>query len=145
MTSTVIELGNKFVGKTGTLDGSHLASKKLLVIYYGALHSQSSKEFTPLLVEWYNQVQTAMPDVLEVIYASFDWDAPMFEEHFESMPWIAFPLDDEIVDLGFCAAGHTDYPSISVLDSKGNLICSNGKSEIESLNVGVVAHWLSKL
>ena len=145
MASKKIEFGNSFIGKAGNLDGSHLASRKLVALYFSAHWCPPCRGFTPVLAEWYNKVQAAHPGVLEVIFASFDQDAAQFEEYFHEMPWIAFPFKDERIEPLGEALDVSGIPALLVFDSKGTLISSDGRSELSSLKEGAVAHWLSKL
>ena len=145
MATKSISFGNTFVGKSGSLDGSHLASKKVVAIYFSAHWCPPCRGFTPVLAEWYKKVQASHPGVLEVIFASFDQDATQFEEYFHEMPWIAFPFKDDRIEALGDSLDVSGIPALLVFSPKGALITDDGRSDISSKGTGAVDHWLSKL
>ncbi len=68
---------------------------KLVGIYFGAYFCPSSRNFTRILSEFYNEINLDEKQ-FEVIFASFDKNDE-FEQAYAEMPWMAFnPRDARI-------------------------------------------------
>jgi nucleoredoxin len=81
-------LGNSFVSKDGENNGASLKSAQLIGLYLSAHWCPPCKQFTPVLAEFYKQVN-ASGKVFEVVFVSFDNDDQSFKNYLSTMPWIA--------------------------------------------------------
>jgi len=85
--------GTSFCSKNGNVDGSSLKTAKLIGIYFSAHWCPPCRGFTPVLADFYNNVNKN-GHVFEVIFSSCDQDDKSFQEYLGTMPWIALPLND---------------------------------------------------
>jgi hypothetical protein len=98
-------LGNELWKKSEKLDKTvkvslqeGLQGKEFVALYFGAQWSRVSTQFTPKLVEFYNQLNSnaKTKNSLEIIYVSSDQTQEEFDEQFTSlMPWTTMPADRE--------------------------------------------------
>ncbi|OIW14340.1 hypothetical protein TanjilG_25126 [Lupinus angustifolius] len=65
---------------------------KNLGIYFSASWCGPCREFTPILVEVYNEL--APKDEFEVIFVTADKDFESYNAYFSKMPWLAIPFSD---------------------------------------------------
>lgn len=71
---------------------SQLTGKHVL-IYFSAHWCPPCRDFTPKLIQTYDQIK-AKENAFEVIFVSSDRDQPSFDKYYSSMPWLAIPLGD---------------------------------------------------
>ena len=63
-------------------------------MFYFSMHNcPPCREFTPLLVELYNETNQN-EKVMEVVFFSGDQDQNLYNEYFSEMPWLALPFKD---------------------------------------------------
>ena len=80
--------------KTELLPLDNLTSEvKLLGFYFSAHHCPPCKDFTPLFVEVYKELNQDTKQ-FEVLFCSGDRTKEVFEEYYSDMPWLAFPFRD---------------------------------------------------
>lgn len=117
-------------GTTTRVDGSELEKKKYVALYYSAHWCAPCRQFTPELVEYYNRVVAAHPD-LEIIFISFDrsrfgWDTYLRET---KMPWLAVDYDQLAELAGIKELGGKSIPSLLVLDRGSHVVASSYDGE----------------
>ena len=66
---------------------------KVLMFYFSMHNCPPCREFTPLLVELYNETNQN-EKVMEVVFFSGDQDQNLYNEYFSEMPWLALPFKD---------------------------------------------------
>ena len=86
--------GTSKVGGNPTTVGQAIASNTKLLMFYFSMHNcPPCREFTPLLVELYNE-HNENGKVIEVVFFSGDQDQSQYNEYFGEMPWLALPYKD---------------------------------------------------
>lgn len=107
-------------------NGSELEGKKYVALYYSAHWCGPCRQFTPQLVEYYNQTVAAHPE-FELIFVSFDHSHFEWENYVRDnqMPWLAIDYD-QLADLnGVKQLGGNSIPSLLILDSDSRLVASS--------------------
>ena len=87
-------LGNKFLTSSGESGPSVFDGVKVIGIYFSAHWCPPCRGFTPMLAEWYNEVNKS-EKVIEIVFNSCDQNQEQFESYFASMPWVALPYQGE--------------------------------------------------
>jgi nucleoredoxin len=70
-----------------------LSNKRLIAFYFSAHWCPPCRQFTPMLCEFYDHVNEAMPTALEIIFISSDRDPSSFGLYYAQMPWLAVPYE----------------------------------------------------
>jgi thiol-disulfide isomerase/thioredoxin len=108
-----------------------LADKTAVFLYFSAHWCPPCRQFTPMLVQAYNQ--HLKKKGVEVIFVSSDRDESSFKDYFGQMPWLAVEFSDrktkEILSTKFEIQG---IPALIALDSTGKLISKDARSVIMS-------------
>ncbi|CAL5366453.1 unnamed protein product [Camellia sinensis] len=107
--------------KINTLKG------KKLGLYFSGSWCRPCQQFTPNLVEVYNELSSIRD--FEIILVSADIYIEAFDRYFAKMPWLAIPFSDSeclknlqelfaVIDKGI--------PYLVILDEKGKVLTDNG-------------------
>ena len=64
-------------------------------IYFGAHWAPPCRLFTPMLTEFYENINGASGRKFEVIFCSNDGNEAAFERNYAEMPWLAIPFTDD--------------------------------------------------
>ena len=93
-TDVLLSDGTRQVGGTATTVGQGIGGEvKLLMLYFSMHNCPPCREFTPLLVELYNE-HNENEKMIEVVFCSGDQDQNLYNEYFGEMPWLALPFED---------------------------------------------------
>jgi nucleoredoxin len=117
-------------GTISRVDGAELETKKLVALYYSAHWCGPCRKFTPQLVEYYNRVREAHPE-LELIFVSadrsrFGWETYIRET---KMPWLAIDYDQLAEMPEVKKLGGDSIPSLLVLNSEGGVVANTYEGE----------------
>ena len=66
-------------------------------IHFSALWCPPCKAFSPDLIDFYDLVDEANRDTLEIVFVSSDTDFATFTNYFSDMPWTAVPYDLSLI------------------------------------------------
>jgi len=100
-------IGDVLVKSSGeTLESANLINelssesfgKRVLGLYFSAHWCPPCRDFTPVLVNFYNQFKnsaSAYP-LIDIIFVSSDHDEKSFFEYLGEMPWPAIPYNDRL-------------------------------------------------
>lgn len=80
-------------GSTETVDFSTLKSS-VKTFYFGAKWCPPSRTATKQLLMVYEKLRNSKHP-FEIIFCSLDRSKSSFEEHFSTLPWLAFPYNDK--------------------------------------------------
>lgn len=108
--------------------------EKSICLLFSANWCRPCKTFIPLLVQVYNTLKSTRKD-LEIIFISFDRDEDGFKQHFNCMPWLAVPFDDN-VKKKLSSFYHVDHiPSFIPLGVGGKFVEKDAVGLIEDYGV----------
>ncbi|CAG5132835.1 unnamed protein product [Candidula unifasciata] len=135
-------LGKDVIGKDGsTVEVSSLVDYELLGVYFSAQWCTPCRNFTPVLTDCYNKLNAAGKR-WEIIFISLDKDEETCKEHYESMPWLLFPFENDLKEQLSDKYGVTAIPTLLLLDPKtGDLVSDNGIDLVEQDPSGDKFPW----
>lgn len=106
---------------------------RIIGLYFSAHWCPPCKRYTPMLIEFYESIKETRNE-FEIIFISSDRDMHSFQEYYNSMPWLALPLNQfasQMISNTFSIRG---IPNFIVLDSiSGNIISKNGREEVTNV------------
>ena len=73
---------------------SALEGFEYVAVYFSAHWCPPCRNFTPLLCQWYEEVNKA-GKVCQIVFVTSDKDDAAFKGYFETMPWVAVPFENE--------------------------------------------------
>jgi len=117
-------LDGAFVGKDGSATDLAAVRERAeyIGLYFSAHWCPPCRGFTPKLIKFYQELNKASANKLEVVFVSGDNDQESFDEYYGSMPWLAVPFnDDRIRSLNqtFRVEG---IPHLVILDRHGGVV-----------------------
>lgn len=102
---------------------------KTVALYFSASWCGPCRQFSPQLIEVYNELLSK--NDFEVVFVSADRDEESFNGYFSKMPWLAIPLSDSEtknrLDELFEVNG---IPSLVILNGNGEVLSDDGVSII---------------
>lgn len=135
--------------KTGLLgkgakevDGSCLDAP-IVAFYFSAHWCPPCRNFTPVLAEWYNEVNSTEKQV-EIVFLTCDRDDQSFKEYFDTMPWVALPHGDSRIQGLKTDMGCSGIPYLVVYKNDGTLVTKSGRGDVTGNPAGCVNAWLGK-
>lgn len=83
---------------------SESAGKRVLGLYFSAHWCPPCRDFTPLLIEFYNKFKNsaAANSLVDIVFISSDHDEESFLEYLKQMPWLAIPYEDRPRKVSCC-------------------------------------------
>jgi len=74
------------------------SGKRVLGLYFSAHWCPPCRDFTPVLIEFYNQFKksAAAYCLVDIVFISSDHDEESFLEYLKQMPWPAIPYTDKL-------------------------------------------------
>ena len=121
--------GDLVTSKNGILSAYNdqaLDKKKLIGLYFSARWCGPCRKFTPELVEYYNRVTPAHPE-LEIIFVSGDRSAPAMEAYMRDMqmPWPAVHFDKLATKEPLRAYAGAGIPCLVIIDAATGQVVSD--------------------
>ena len=103
------------------------------MFYYTMHNCPGCREFTPLLVELYREVNEH-EKMMEVIGFITDRDENLYNEYYEEMTWPAMPIKDKRIKEIAKKFQIKGLPVLIVLSAAtGEVICNNGVESVTEL------------
>ena len=68
---------------------------KFYAIYFSAHWCPPCRNFTPLLCQFYDEVNKDGAKNLQIVFVTSDKDDAAFQGYYETMPWVAVPFTSE--------------------------------------------------
>lgn len=131
-----------FLTADGAVIDADAVSADRIGLYFSALWCPPCRDFTPLLVDTYNELN-ADSQQFEVIFVSADRDDEAMRRYMSeyNMPWLAVPFADEArINL---PRDHQvrGIPRLVILDGEGNVLVENAVSQVRSRGAAAFANW----
>ncbi|CAG9314092.1 unnamed protein product [Blepharisma stoltei] len=133
-------IGDTFISRDGEITYSDVEKNQVVCLFFTAYWCPPCRTFTPVLVEFYNDVN--YPDKrLEIIQISSDKDEQMFMDSFNQVPWIAIPYGDSrniSLRKRFKVQG---VPILMLLNKDGTLAQGTGRADVQTEGPGCFDRW----
>lgn len=115
------KLPTKILSKTGPTDLSTFTSAKVLALYFSAGWCGLCKELTPKLIKLYEEVNKT-ENQFQILFVSGDEGDKDFQDYYATMPWLAVPLDDDVVEELGEGYKVTSMPTLIIIDKNGKVL-----------------------
>ena len=132
--------GNEFVSKDGQCDSTTLNAVELIGIYFSAHWCPPCRNFTPVLAEFYNQVN-ANGKVMEIVFCTADQDDHQFKEYLATMPWIALPFGSGVIESLNETHKVSGIPRLVIIKPDGTVVKSDARGEVTNIGPSIFAKW----
>lgn len=114
------------------------SGKDVICFYFSAHWCPPCRAFTPVLKEFYEEVEG-----IEIIFVSSDrspadMEAYMKESHGD---WWGVEHGSSAVEALKSHFGIRGIPALIVVDKNGDVITKDGRADVQSKGPGVVAQW----
>lgn len=109
-----------------------ILDNKVYGLYFSAHWCGPCKQFTPKLIEVYNQLKSLGKE-FEVIFCSLDNDEEEYKEYYSSMPWCSLGFQCPVLNKLKEQLGIEGIPALVLFDNENNVITGDGRSAIENL------------
>ena len=133
-------------GKQTTV-GAVLQQKdvKLLMLYYTMHNCPGCREFTPILVELYREVNEDQKQ-LEVIGVITDRNEELYNEYYAEMPWPAIPIKDKRIKAIAKQFSIKGLPQLIVVNAETwEIVSVNAVDTVASLGPVILERWMNRL
>lgn len=111
-----------------------LATAPVIAVYFSAHWCPPCRKFTPILAELYKK-WNAKNKRIEIIFVSRDKDEKMFNEYFETMPWLAVPFSNtDVVNSLRTKYSISGIPTLVIVDKNGKCLSMEGRDEVDDNN-----------
>ena len=106
-----------------------IADYPLVAIYFSAHWCPPCKQFTPVLGQWYEEVNKDAK-TCQIVFVTSDKDDAAFKAYYDLMPWVAVSFDG--VDRQAIKQKHgvQGIPMIPVFKADGTKISDNARGDI---------------
>lgn len=140
--SLATALGETLVNAQNTTIGTDEVEAERIALYFSAMWCPPCRNFTPLLVDAYNELQ-AEGKPFEVIFVSADRSADAMQQYMVDyeMPWLAIPFDADARQSLPQQHRVRGIPSLVILDSEGNVINRNAVMDVRDHGADAFDRW----
>ena len=139
-----MSFGSNFLSHDGKVHTAEtLKQAKVVGVYFSAHWCPPCRGFTPVLAEFYREVQKSNPGALEIVFATFDQDKSQFEEYFKEMPWISLPFKDPKIEELSDKYEVNGIPSLLLFKPDGTLIEADGRTGVEEEGPAILKTWIA--
>ena len=113
---------------------------KLIGIYFSAHWCPPCRNFTPVLANFYNEVNKNGKQ-MEIVFATCDRDLKQFQDYFNEMPWLTLPFEDPRVETLSDMYSCQGIPYLVVIKPDGTLVSKKGRNEVGADGSACFAKW----
>jgi nucleoredoxin len=134
-------LGTTLKSKTGDADGTSLKAAQVVCLYFTASWSPPCRRFTPILAEFYKEVNSLKAG-LEIVFVSCCKNEEEFTKYYEEMGWLALPWS-EMTKINALKAQYKvqQIPTLVVLDPECKVVSENGRAEVMKDGEKAFLNW----
>ena len=125
-------LGKSLLLAKKTVSLETLNFKIPLLIYFSASWCPPCRAFTPILVDFYNSVNSKEKKC-EVVFASLCRSDLDYAGYYDKMPWLSIPYSERklVENLGM-KYGVKTVPSLILVDEQGKALFNDCRREVEN-------------
>ena len=136
-------VGSSFIGKEGEkLAIGDIEKAEVFGVYFSAHWCPPCRAFTPQLAEVYEKIN-ASGKRFEVVFVSSDRNEEDLAAYFADMPWVAIPFGDARIQELMTKFDVKGIPTLVILNKSGELITSDGRTDVQSKGAEAIASWVS--
>ena len=134
--------GDQLVYADGQKTDLRILGGKIIGIYFTAAWCGPCRQFSPALVETYNDLQN-QNKLFEIVHISSDRDRKEMEQYMNeyNMNWPAVEYGSPVVEKLKDKFELRGIPYLVILDSKGNVISTRGVREVNENRAGAYELW----
>ncbi len=134
--------GDNLINARGEKLDTNILANKIIGVYFSASWCGPCRQFSPLLVETYNELKRQNKP-FEIVLVSWDSDEAAMENYMKdyNMAWPAVKYGSEEADNlkeHFQVSG---IPYLVILNSSGDVISTNGRSEVANNKATAFDLW----
>lgn len=134
-------LGLKLIGKAGDVLTKTFVSHPYTLLYFSASWCPPCRMFTPTLVDFYKQVNSAQK-IVEIALISRDRSENDFDVYFKGMPWLALPYEERTTAQSLMEKYNVfSIPKLVLVNTEGELLSETCRDEVQSIGVDAVKNW----
>ncbi len=134
-------LGTTFIDKNGTVDNTSIKDSRVTCIYFCASWCPPCKVFTPILKEFYDDINCEIRQ-LEIVFVSSDKDEESFKNYLADMPWIAIPDGDKRIAALLENYRLEQIPTLYVIKPDGECVSTRGKQDLLEEGSDCFVKWV---
>lgn len=135
---------DNLISKNGEVKPDVVNEGKLIGLYFSMHNCPPCREFTPVFVELYNEIN-ADGKTMEVVFLSGDRTQEEFDTYYGEMPWLALPKGDPRLAPIAKKYDVKGVPRLIVVKPDGTVLDQNGVRKITDEGPGAIEEYLSKL
>ena len=136
---------SKAGGTATTVAQAFSGNEKLIMIYFSMHNCPPCREFTPLLVELYNEINESQKQI-EIVFFSGDQDQNLYNEYFGEQPWLALPFKDPRMKAAAKHFGVRGVPRLVVLNGKtGATVNDNAVQILIEQGPVIIEQWMEQV
>ena len=110
-----------------------LKKSKVICLYFSGGWCPPCRSFTPILVEFYKQINQGTKQVIEIIYCSRDRNEQEFRMSLlEQRLWLSYKFNDEKIEKLIDEYGIKCVPTLLVLNHTGKVITKKGRTDVQT-------------
>ena len=125
-------LGTNLKSKQGETDINSVKEAEIVCLYFTAHWSPPCRRFTPLLAEFYREINLdpGHPK-LEIVLVSSDKNEEDYTRYYEEMPWLALQFNDTAKASQLKTKyGVEQIPTLIVLNRECEVVNRNGRLDV---------------
>ena len=122
-----------------------LKGVKLIGIYFSAHWCPPCRQFTPLLVNFYNECKKNKKS-FQIVFVSFDNTENDMSKYMTeaNMPWLAVPYGSNFREQLAKEYNVNGIPTLIVIDQNGKVVSTNARGEVTSKGAKAYDQWKAK-
>lgn len=135
-------LGETLINAEGVTTAADQIHAEKIGLYFSAIWCPPCRNFTPLLVDAYNELQSA-GESFEIVFVSADRSAADLKRYMieYNMPWQAIPFDANARAALPQQHRVRGIPSLVIIDAEGNVLSPNAVAAIRDQGARAFANW----